>query len=137
VADFRPAEVAAHKIKKSQDGEAAMTIRLARNPDILAAVRDRKAATGRPLITLGFAAETELALEHGREKLVGKGLDFIAVNDVGENDAGFEVETNRVTLLSTGGDSIELPLQSKTAVAERLIEIVAAALEYAASGATE
>ena len=77
---------------------------------------------------LGFAAETHNAFEYGRDKLLRKGLDFIAVNDVMAEGAGFAVETNRVILLGRGGVVEEMPLQSKAAVAERLIEHVAGAL---------
>lgn len=125
VADYRPASTAPQKIKKSKEGQGALTIELAQNPDILAAVKEQKAATGYPRLTVGFAAETENALANGRDKLRRKGLDFIAVNDVSAADAGFAVDTNRIMLLSATGEVSEMPLQSKTAVAEKIVSRVA------------
>jgi phosphopantothenoylcysteine decarboxylase/phosphopantothenate--cysteine ligase len=127
VADFRPAQVADQKIKKTK-GEGPPTIHLTANPDILLAVKEQRQQTGWPRLVLGFAAETEAVMDHGRDKLTRKGLDFIAINDVSQPDAGFEVDTNRVVLLSQSGDVWERPLQSKTAVAEFLIAQIAAAL---------
>jgi phosphopantothenoylcysteine decarboxylase / phosphopantothenate---cysteine ligase len=124
VADYRPASVAAQKIKKSKQGQEALTIELAQNPDILTAVKEQKTACGYPRLTVGFAAETEEALAYGRDKLERKGLDLIAVNDVTAVDAGFTVDTNRVTLLSADGSVVKLPLMSKTAVAEEIIRRV-------------
>ncbi len=74
---------------------------------------------------LGFAAETHDAFEYGRNKLYRKGLDFIAINDVLAAGAGFEVDTNRVTLLNREGEVARLPLSSKTAVAEQIIRLIA------------
>jgi phosphopantothenoylcysteine decarboxylase/phosphopantothenate--cysteine ligase len=74
---------------------------------------------------LGFAAETHDAFEYGRDKLLRKGLNFIAVNDVTAEGAGFAVSTNRVVLLGRDGVVEEMPLQSKTAVGERLVHHVA------------
>jgi phosphopantothenoylcysteine decarboxylase / phosphopantothenate---cysteine ligase len=124
VADYRPASAAVQKIKKSKQGQEAVTIELAQNPDILTAVKEQKAACGYPRLTVGFAAETKEALAYGRDKLERKGLDLIAVNDVSAVDAGFAVDTNRVTLLSADGSLVELPLMTKTAVAEEIIRRV-------------
>ncbi|MCI0397011.1 MAG: bifunctional phosphopantothenoylcysteine decarboxylase/phosphopantothenate--cysteine ligase CoaBC [Chloroflexi bacterium] len=133
VADFRPAQVAQQKIKKTVAETDDLAITLARNPDILAEVKAQKEKSGRPLVTLGFAAETENALAYGRDKLERKGLNFIAVNDVSAADAGFAVETNRVILLSADGSRVEMPLQSKAAVAEQLVQHVADSLETLSS----
>jgi phosphopantothenoylcysteine decarboxylase / phosphopantothenate---cysteine ligase len=127
VADFRPAQFAAQKIKKTK-GEGPPAIHLTANPDILLAVKEQRERTGWPRLVLGFAAETEKALAHGRDKLARKGLDFIAINDVSRADAGFEVDTNRVVLLGRQGEMWERPLESKTAVAEFLVQQVAATL---------
>jgi phosphopantothenoylcysteine decarboxylase/phosphopantothenate--cysteine ligase len=128
VSDFRPSNVSGQKIKKTDasTGSAAsgMSIPLTRNPDILEAVKAQKAETGRPLVTVGFAAETQDVVKYGRDKLHRKGLDFIAVNDVSASDAGFAVDTNRVILLGKDGLELELPLLSKTAVAEKILEYV-------------
>jgi len=127
VADFRPAQFAAQKIKKRQ-GEGPPTIHLAANPDILLAVKAEREQTGWPRLVLGFAAETDAALAHGRDKLLRKGLDLIAINDVSQPDAGFEVDTNRIVLLDRHGEKWERPLVSKAAVAEFIVSRVAAAL---------
>jgi phosphopantothenoylcysteine decarboxylase/phosphopantothenate--cysteine ligase len=123
VADYRPQNLSVQKIKKA--GMDNPVIALSRNPDILSEVDAQKAETGRPLVTLGFAAETERLLEHGTDKLKRKGLDFIAINDVSRLDAGFAADTNAVVLMDSKGQMIDVPHQSKTLVAEFLIEIVA------------
>jgi len=127
VADFRPKDSVAHKIKKS--GKDDHTIALARNPDILSQVDSQKAETGHPLVTLGFAAETERLLELGSDKLRRKGLDFIAINDVSRSDAGFAVDMNAIVLIDAKGQLTEVPLQSKELVAEILIQMVAERLQ--------
>jgi len=121
VADYRPARRAAQKIKK-QPGD--MALELERTTDILAAV----AATGvrRPPVVVGFAAETENLLQNARAKLHTKELDMIVANDVSSSDSGFEVETNRATILSRAADPEALPLQSKFEVAGAVIARVAA-----------
>lgn len=87
-------------------------------------MKERRDRTGRPGVVLGFAAETHNAYEYGRDKLLRKGLDFIAVNDVMAEGAGFTVDTNRVLLLGRNGVVEEMPLLSKTAVAEQLVHHV-------------
>ena len=128
VADFRPESVADRKIKKTESADWGLAIGLEKTLDILSAVKEQRDRTGYPRVVLGFAAETHNAFEYGREKLLRKGLNFIAVNDVTSEGAGFAVDTNRVVLLSSAGVVETMPLQSKTAVAERLIHYVAAAL---------
>jgi len=127
VADFRPESLAAQKIKKT-DESWGWAIGLEATLDILTAVKSQREETGFPRITLGFAAETHDAFEYGRSKLLRKGLNFIAVNDVLADGAGFGVDTNRVLLLSSAGVVEEMDVQSKTAVAERLIHHVAKSL---------
>lgn len=129
VADFRPNSIADRKIKKTENADWGLAIGLEKTLDILTAVKERRDKTGFPRIVLGFAAETHNAFEYGREKLLRKGLNFIAVNDVTAEGAGFGTDTNRVVLLSSAGIVEEMPLQSKTAVAERLIHHVAGALD--------
>ncbi len=121
VADFRPAEVSDQKIKK---GVGVPTVTLVRNPDILAAVAERKQTSGHPLVTVGFAAETEDLLANAQSKLERKGLDLIAANDVSAVDAGFGVETNRVTLLHRDGGQETLPLMGKDDVAVQILQRV-------------
>jgi len=130
VADYRPAETAAHKIKK--DTSASLTLTLTRTPDILAAVAERRDRTGLPAVVVGFAAETDDLLRYAHEKLLAKHLDLIAANDVSTPDSGFEVTTNRVTLLDTQGGVERLDLLSKTEVAERILERVRGLLAEAA-----
>ncbi len=117
VADFRPATVAEQKIKK-QGENRGMTLEMIRTPDILAAVAAQKSSSGKPEITVGFAAETENLLKNAREKLARKKLDLIVANDVTAPDAGFAADTNKVTLLSNNGTVKTLPLMSKLKVAE-------------------
>jgi phosphopantothenoylcysteine decarboxylase/phosphopantothenate--cysteine ligase len=117
VADYRVAAPAAEKIKKSGD---RLTLDLVKNPDILATVRG-------DFVRVGFAAETEHVLAHAEEKLRAKGLDLIVANDVSATDAGFAVDTNRVTLLSSAGAE-PLPLLSKREVADRVLDRIVALL---------
>lgn len=121
VGDFRPLEVAAHKIKKRGDG--GMTLELTQNPDILA---DVAALPKRPLL-VGFAAETENVEAYARAKLERKRLDLIAANQVG-GGLGFEAEDNCLTVISAH-DITHLPTASKRELARQLIEIVAQRLE--------
>jgi phosphopantothenoylcysteine decarboxylase/phosphopantothenate--cysteine ligase len=125
VADYRPKAAAEHKIKKTQ-GE--MALELVRTPDILATVTTRRAQSGSPRVVIGFAAETCNVLENAREKLTRKGLDLIVANDVLAADSGFGVDTNRVILIDAGGGAASLPLMSKQAVAETVLDRLAALL---------
>jgi phosphopantothenoylcysteine decarboxylase / phosphopantothenate---cysteine ligase len=115
-------------LKKTEANDWGQAIGLEVTLDILSAVKEQREKTGFPRVSLGFAAETHDAFEYGRTKLLRKGLNFIAVNDVMADGAGFAVDTNRVVLLSSAGVVEEMPLMSKTAVAERLIHHVAQAL---------
>ncbi len=125
VADFRPVQQAAQKIKKDAVADS-WTLTLERTPDILASVGARRRRTGRPLVVVGFAAETENLLEAAREKLHRKNADLIVANDVRAADAGFGVDTNRVTLLDREGHVETWPLMSKAEVAERIMARVVA-----------
>jgi phosphopantothenoylcysteine decarboxylase/phosphopantothenate--cysteine ligase len=121
VADFRPAEIAKQKIKK---GDQALTLELARTSDILLEISKQKQATGFPKMTVGFAAESENLLANAEKKLKAKQLDLIAVNDISARDAGFSVNTNRVTLLLPDGKQQPLPLMDKVEVAYTILNIV-------------
>ena len=116
VADYRPVEVAATKIKK--ESRASMTLPLIKNADILAEIGANKG--GR--LVVGFAAETADLLENARKKLLGKNLDMIVANDISEDGAGFDVETNRVRFLFPDGEVETLPLLDKNDVAQRLLD---------------
>lgn len=111
VADFRPAEIAESKIKKTDDDNDAPTIVLTRNPDILRGLVQARDDSGREQLIVGFAAETGDAqtdpLEFGRAKLVRKGCDLLCVNQVG-TDLVFGQDTTRVTIL-------EAPVQGRAA----------------------
>ncbi len=122
VADYRPAQPAGQKIKKTRE---SLTVELVRNPDILAEVAAR---VDRPF-TVGFAAETDDVLSYARRKLEEKRLDLIAANTVGAGQ-GFEVDDNALTLLWPGGQR-ELPRASKAALARDLIAMIAERLRAA------
>ena len=134
VADYAPETVQTHKIKKSvlvaeqagesgtneaKDAEEIITLRLKRTPDILATLARQK----RPdQIVVGFAAETHDLLTHAQAKLQSKRLDMIVANDVMAEGAGFEGDTNIVTLLWPDGRILELPKASKTDIAAHILD---------------
>jgi phosphopantothenoylcysteine decarboxylase/phosphopantothenate--cysteine ligase len=126
VADFRPVKVAEKKLKK-RDG--IPQIRLEAAPDILQRLASRNSGASRPRVVVGFAAESRDLLANAAEKLVSKKLDLIVANDVSASDAGFDVDENRVVLLSPDGQQEKLPLQSKMDVAKTVIARVSALLE--------
>lgn len=115
VADYRPAERSEAKIKKQND---ELTIRLVKNPDILAELGrlDR-----RPFL-VGFAAETGSLEAAAAKKLAEKNLDMIVANDVSQPDAGFNVDTNRARILFRDGRNVECPLMSKNELANRILD---------------
>jgi phosphopantothenoylcysteine decarboxylase/phosphopantothenate--cysteine ligase len=117
VADYRPAETQSEKMKRNKE---PLTIRLEPSPDILAeAVRTK----GDRLI-VGFAAETDHVAENARKKLVAKNADLIVANDVTAEGAGFDHDTNVVTMFSRDGRDLALPKLSKSEVAERILDEV-------------
>lgn len=118
VADFRPTQASGQKIKKES---GLPQISLEPTVDILAEVARRKAGTGYPRRVIGFAAETQSLLENAAQKLERKHLDMIAANDITASDAGFDVDTNRVTLLFASGEHDTLPHGSKTEIAEAIL----------------
>ena len=117
VSDYRPIETSAQKIKKSA-GELP-TLALTPTDDILALLGAHKPA-GQTLV--GFAAETENIEGNARQKLTAKGLDWIVANDVTQPGAGFDGDTNVVTLLGAQGQTLTLPLWTKREVAETLLD---------------
>ncbi|HEX6306916.1 MAG TPA: bifunctional phosphopantothenoylcysteine decarboxylase/phosphopantothenate--cysteine ligase CoaBC [Longimicrobiales bacterium] len=122
VADFRPASPAAAKLKKSA---APRSLELEHAPDILRSTREhRRAGT----ITVGFALETGDGRAAARTKLREKALDLIVLNSADEPGAGFDVDTNRVTLIAAESEE-PLPLMSKDDVAETLLDRVGGMLE--------
>ncbi len=120
VADFRPVACGEQKVKKGS--AVTMTVELQRNPDILAELGQEKGSR----ILIGFAAETEELLKHAREKLTNKNLDMIVANDVTQEGAGFDGDTNIVRFLTADGNVEELPQMTKEAVAEILLDRVTA-----------
>ncbi len=117
VADYRPQEIAAQKIKKQ--GEE-ITLTLQRNPDILATVAALQPAP----FTVGFAAETEKLEEYARGKLQNKGIDMIAANMVDPaSEGGFDSEQNALEIYWQN-DSTRLPLTDKTILAQQMLDIV-------------
>lgn len=115
VADYRPAEPASSKIKRSKE---ALTIHLEPNTDILATLAKEKGER----IVVGFAAETEQVAENARKKLTQKKADLIVANDVTAEGAGFDLDTNVVTLFSRDGRDLPLPRMSKADVAGRILD---------------
>ncbi|SMB93363.1 Phosphopantothenate-cysteine ligase [Desulfonispora thiosulfatigenes DSM 11270] len=115
VADYRPKNIANQKIKKS-DGD--MHIELERNPDILAFLGEQKGDK----ILVGFAAETNDLTQNALTKLKKKNLDLIVANDVSQEGAGFNYDTNKVTIFSATKETNKLPLMSKLDVADKIID---------------
>jgi phosphopantothenoylcysteine decarboxylase / phosphopantothenate---cysteine ligase len=122
VSDYRPKAPRDRKIRKSAEGEG-LSVEFVRNPDVALESRDFRAPGS---VAVGFALETEDLLEGARLKLKAKGFDLIVANRAGEEGSGFEVETNRVTLLDLGGEAESLPLLGKDEVAREILRRVEA-----------
>lgn len=121
VSDFRPLKKDLQKVKKT---EAALTLQLAANRDILLELGRQKGNR----ILVGFAAETEDAVDNAHDKLLRKNLDLIIVNNLNEPGAGFAVQTNRVSIIDCSGAVEELPLLEKEEVAHHILDRVAGLL---------
>ena len=117
VADYRPKDAAAQKIKKDDAGDA-LRLDLEQTADLLASAQGR-------FVKIGFAAETQDLLANAERKLTAKGLDLIVANDVSAAGSGFGTETNQVTLLDRDGRRDPLPLLHKYDVALRVLDRVA------------
>src|SRR5688572_29583853 len=122
VADFRPARPAAGKIKKHN---APDSLALEPAPDVLRATQD---ARGDDTVIVGFALETDDGIDNARKKLHEKALDMIVLNSAAEPGAGFDVDTNHVTIIDRSDNVDDVPLMSKDDVAEVLLDRVAALL---------
>ncbi len=119
VADYKPARRADSKIKKS---DAALTLSLVPTPDILKEVSHPRR---NGLLVVGFAAESDNVIEHARQKLERKHLDAIVANDITRADAGFDSETNAVTIITRDREQPEsLPLMSKLDTAHCILDAV-------------
>lgn len=117
VADYAPADYTDHKIKREHDD--VPVIRLVKNPDIAATLGAEK-KPGQILV--GFALETDNALQNAREKLARKNLDMIVLNSLADPGAGFATDTNKVTIISASGAEESLPLMPKTEVAAAILD---------------
>lgn len=117
IADYRPAQRAEQKIKKSNE---SITLTLERTPDVLSQVA---ASRANGMLVVGFAAETENVLENAKEKLRSKKLDAIVANDVSRADAGFDSSTNAITII-TNDKAVELPLMSKSDAADKILDVI-------------
>lgn len=143
VADYRPARIAAQKLKKTGSGGAQLyemgeefSLQLTRTPDILGELaalcteRPGKPGTTRRLVRVGFAAETSNLVTYARAKLAAKRLDLLVANDVSRTDSGFGSETNKVLLFHANGETEDLPLLAKTEVAaaiwDRIVPLLSA-----------
>lgn len=116
VSDYRPVEVAQHKIKKGESGNG-LAIQLIENNDFFLEVSDK-------VLKVGFAAESDDLLDNASKKLTAKRLALIAANDITAENAGFGVDTNKVTILDREGGMEDLPLMSKYEVAHRILDRV-------------
>lgn len=118
VSDYAPAEASDRKLKK---GDADLTLRLRRTPDVLATMAASKSLEQ---VFVGFALESHDGEAHARGKLERKRLDWIALNRAGAPGEGFGTGTNRVTLLGAGGERIDLPLAPKSEIAHALLDAI-------------
>jgi phosphopantothenoylcysteine decarboxylase/phosphopantothenate--cysteine ligase len=120
VADYAPAERAEQKVAKEGD---TLTLVLRKTPDILGELGQRRVAKGSGPLLIGFAAETEAVVAHASAKRERKHADLIVANDVSRADAGFDVDSNAVTIVGPAGAET-LPLQSKSRVAAEILDRV-------------
>jgi len=118
IADYRPAQRAKQKIKKTND---SITLSLERTPDVLSHVA---ASRANGMLVVGFAAETENVLDNAKGKLLSKNLDAIVANDVTRSDSGFDSPTNTITII-TKDNSEELPPLSKFDAANKILDVIA------------
>ena len=118
VADYRPAEVAAEKIKKNEDHIA---LAMEKTADILGSARIEFGFDG---FLVGFAAETQNLIQEAQTKLQRKACDLIVANDVSRPGTGFDSEENEVTLCLPGGKAVQLPRKMKTELAKEIVRFI-------------
>jgi phosphopantothenoylcysteine decarboxylase / phosphopantothenate---cysteine ligase len=119
VVDYRPAQVANQKIKKT---DSQITLSLQRTQDILSQVSANRSDG---VLVIGFAAETENVLNNAREKLRSKNLDVIVANDVSRNDSGFDTATNAISIIRQDQETVEeFPLMSKLEAAHHILDTI-------------
>jgi phosphopantothenoylcysteine decarboxylase/phosphopantothenate--cysteine ligase len=126
VADFKPVEVAGEKIKRRK---GIPQIKLEPTEDILGLVSEERSTSGWPRLVVGFAAESEELVANARLKLEEKDLTLIVANDITAANAGFEVDTNQVTLIDAEGGVQELPLMTKTEVSQAVLQRIIQLME--------
>ncbi len=119
VADYRPETVADKKIKREKN--AVPEIKLVKNPDIAAAVGQKKRADQ---LLVGFALETDHAEENALDKLARKNLDMIVLNSLEDKQSGFGIDTNKVTIVDRDGTMLRLPVKTKLDVAKDIVDKV-------------
>jgi phosphopantothenoylcysteine decarboxylase/phosphopantothenate--cysteine ligase len=120
VADYTPADPSSQKVKKS---DGPVTITLQRTKDILGELGTLPSRRQKQPVLVGFAAETREVVAYAQDKLKQKGVDLVVANDVSRSDAGFDVDSNAVTLVSADGVEA-VPLQAKSAVAAKILDRV-------------
>ncbi len=131
VGDFKIAQNARQKLKKTGERSDKLILELVGTPDILKELSKSKPENQ---IMVGFAAETEDLLENARKKLKSKQLDFIVANDVTMEGAGFATDTNIVTIISKSGQVFSLPKMSKDEVAGAILDEVVKILRFRTKG---
>jgi phosphopantothenoylcysteine decarboxylase/phosphopantothenate--cysteine ligase len=119
VADYKPALFSENKLKRN-DGETRV-LDLVTNPDIAASLGEIK---GKNQILCGFALETDNELSNAKEKLKRKNLDFIVLNSLKDKDAGFQKDTNKISIIADDGKTTDFPVKSKKEVAEDIVNII-------------
>lgn len=120
VSDFRVPSPSQEKIKKEDVDAGGLRLELERGPDLLVETREQRESSN--IFTLGFALETRDGLSNARSKLEAKGMDLVALNIAGSPGSGYDVETNRITVVDPAGTVEELPLLSKREAADRLMD---------------
>ncbi len=112
VADYKPAKVSSKKLKKEKN---LAEIKITKTADILSSIKKEKK------VVVGFALETDNEIANAKKKLKEKQLDMIVLNSLKDKRSGFEFDTNKVTLIKKSGKTINLPLQSKFQIANKIL----------------
>lgn len=118
VADYRPKNVSARKMKKTSDD--SISIELVKNPDILQKICAEKTVQ----TIVGFCAESENLIENAKEKIQKKGCDFLVANDISRKDIGFSSDYNEVTIFDKNGNMLKIDRSDKYKIAERIFEVI-------------
>jgi phosphopantothenoylcysteine decarboxylase/phosphopantothenate--cysteine ligase len=121
VADYRPETISDLKIKKSEQDGNALTLKLVKNKDILASLGTIKAKNQ---LLAGFSLETNNEMQYATGKLKKKNCDLIILNSLKDEGAGFSVETNKITILSSTGETVQYPKKMKNEVAKDIVDYI-------------